>query len=44
MFVAPILNRMEANKSEARTLATQRDALLPKLVSGEVALRVVASA
>ena len=35
MFVAPVLNRTEANKSESRALAAQRDALLPKLVSGE---------
>ena len=40
-FVAPILNAMEANKSEARTLAVQRDALLPKLVSGEVRVVII---
>ncbi len=36
--VAPILDKMESNKTESRTLVAQRDGLLPKLVSG--ALRV----
>ena len=36
--VQPILNRIIANIHEARALATLRDALLPKLVSGEVRL------
>ncbi len=36
MTVAPIINRMESNKTESRTLAALRDALLPKLVSGEL--------
>ncbi len=36
MTVAPIINRMESNKTESRTLAAQRDALLPKLISGEL--------
>ena len=31
-----ILNKIESNESESRSLAEQRDALLPKLVSGEV--------
>lgn len=29
-------DRIEANKSEARTLAQYRDLLLPKLMSGEL--------
>ena len=33
---APLLNRLKANQREARILGTLRDALLPKLVSGEV--------
>ena len=32
----PMLDKMEANKKENRVLAVLRDALLPKLVSGEV--------
>ena len=36
MTVAPIVNRMESNKAESRILATIRDILLPKLVSGEI--------
>ena len=32
----PLLDQMEANKRESRTLATLRDTLLPKLISGEV--------
>jgi type I restriction enzyme S subunit len=35
----PLLNRMLANRSEARTLAQTRDLLLPKLMSGEITLR-----
>ena len=42
-FVAPMLNAMEANKSKTRTLAAQREALLPKLVSGELQVRDVAA-
>ena len=34
--VSPVLDRVESNKRESRFLATQRDALLPRLVSGEV--------
>ena len=36
MTVAPIINRTESNKTESRILATLRDVLLPKLVSGEI--------
>jgi len=35
-FCEPILNRILANHAESRTLATMRDALLPKLLSGEI--------
>ena len=33
---APIRSRMQANKLHSRTLADLRDALLPKLISGEI--------
>jgi type I restriction enzyme S subunit len=36
--VRPWFAKIEANKTESRTLATLRDTLLPKLISG--ALRV----
>ncbi|MXZ09220.1 MAG: restriction endonuclease subunit S [Gemmatimonadetes bacterium] len=36
MIVAPIINKMESNKIESRTLAALRDTLLPKLISGEL--------
>jgi len=32
----PIIDMMEANKAESRTLAQTRDLLLPKLMSGEI--------
>ena len=32
----PVLDEMESNAAESRSLAAQRDALLPRLVSGEV--------
>ena len=35
---APMLNKMETNKSENRDLATLRDALLPKLIFRELRL------
>ena len=35
-LVAPMLNAMEVNRSESHTLSNQRDALLPKLMSGEL--------
>ena len=34
--VAPIIDKIESNKRDSRVLATQRDSLLPKLVSGEI--------
>lgn len=34
--IQPIINQMIANKIESRKLATLRDALLPKLMSGEI--------
>ena len=34
--VGPILDKMESAKQESRALAAQREALLPKLVSGKV--------
>ena len=38
--VSPIiLVRLAANRSESRTLATLRDTLLPKLLSGELSVR-----
>jgi type I restriction enzyme, S subunit len=33
---APLFERAEANRTQSRTLATLRDTLLPKLLSGEV--------
>lgn len=35
----PLMERIEANKRESRTLAGTRDLLLPKLMSGEIRLR-----
>ena len=35
-LAAPWLNRMIANRTECQSLAATRDALLPKLVSGEI--------
>jgi type I restriction enzyme S subunit len=35
---APLFEQAEANRTESRTLATLRDTLLPKLLSGEVAI------
>jgi len=35
---APLLEQAEANRSQSRTLATLRDSLLPKLLSGEIRL------
>jgi type I restriction enzyme S subunit len=37
--VAPMLEKMEANEDENLTLATLRDTLLPKLMSGELRLK-----
>jgi type I restriction enzyme S subunit len=35
---APLFEQAEANRTESRTLATLRDTLLPKLLSGELSL------
>ena len=35
-LAAPLVNRLQENQREARTLAALRDALLPKLISGEI--------
>lgn len=35
----PMLEQIEANKIESRTLAATRDTLLPKLMSGEICVR-----
>jgi type I restriction enzyme, S subunit len=37
--VAPLYGRIHANAEESRTLAALRDALLPKLLSGEVRVK-----
>ena len=34
--IAPLLDRQSANGAEMKTLATLRDTLLPKLISGEL--------
>ncbi len=38
-FAAPIFNKITANEKESRTLASLRDALLPKLMRGEVRVK-----
>ncbi|WP_294052155.1 restriction endonuclease subunit S [Thiolapillus sp.] len=38
-LIQPLLNRIDANIHEARTLAQTRDLLLPKLMSGEIRLK-----
>ena len=38
-LTAPLLDRLQTNQREARVLGTLRDALLPKLVSGELQVR-----
>ncbi len=47
-LAGPILNRALGNRRQSETLAEMRDALLPKLISGEVrvkeAERIVAEA
>lgn len=35
---APLFERAEANRIDSRTLATLRDTLLPKLLSGELSV------
>jgi len=37
--VAPLLERLTVNERQSRTLAALRDALLPKLISGELRVR-----
>src|SRR5574341_123075 len=37
--IAPLLDRVIVNRIESRTLAALRDALLPKLLSGEISVR-----
>ena len=36
--VSPFFARIQANSQESRTLATLRDTLLPKLLSGELSV------
>jgi type I restriction enzyme S subunit len=38
-LVAPLIDRMIANRAEAETLAATRDLLLPRLMSGELRVR-----
>lgn len=42
-IVAPLYARIHANDEESRTLAALRDALLPKLLSGEVRVKEIES-
>ncbi|MEY3479821.1 MAG: hypothetical protein RIQ71_596 [Verrucomicrobiota bacterium] len=35
---APLFEQLEANRTQSRTLATLRDTLLPKLLSGELSV------
>jgi hypothetical protein len=37
-ITAPLMAKIKANSRESRTLATLRDTLLPKLLSGEISL------
>jgi len=39
----PMFRRINSNRSESRTLAALRDALLPKLLSGELRVPVAES-
>jgi hypothetical protein len=41
VFARPLLAKVAANERESRTLATIRDTLLPKLMSGEVTTRLI---
>ncbi len=43
-IMAPLLDRLTANTVEFRTLAALRDALLPKLLSGEIRTRAIDAA
>ena len=38
-LMLPLEQRFSINESDSRTLAAQRDALLPRLVSGEMRIR-----
>ena len=40
-LTAPLIAKIKANSTESRTLATLRDTLLPKLLSGELSLKGV---
>lgn len=40
-FTKPIFNNINANDEQSRTLAALRDALLPKLMRGEVRVKVI---
>lgn len=40
-LVQPMLTKLRINHNQSRTLATQRDALLPKLLSGELRVKDV---
>jgi len=37
--MSPLIDRIVANLHQSRTLATLRDTLLPKLLSGELSVR-----
>jgi type I restriction enzyme S subunit len=37
-LTAPLMAKIKANSTESRTLATLRDTLLPKLLSGELSV------
>ena len=40
---APVFEQAEANRTQSRTLATLRDTLLPKLLSGELSVAALES-
>lgn len=44
LLVKPLLEKAKANRLESRTLAALRDALLPRLMSGEVRVPVAEQA
>jgi len=39
MTVGPLDGRVGINEKESQTLAAQRDALLPKLISGDIRVK-----
>lgn len=39
VVVGPMLDRMESNKTEIHSLTEQRDALLSKLIAGEIQIK-----